>query len=206
MYERWGLNSGIGLDINYKFKNNLTVGADGIFLFGNKLKDSTIFDGLINSYGTITSMSTGEPAAVLFSLRGVNANIKAGYVFNRLGHNPNSGLWVTLGGGFLLHHIHIESIYDYVPQLEGDYKKGYDKLCFGFSSSQFIGYLFQADRRFLNFYAGIELVEGFTENVRTYNFDTGGPEPGLRYDILYSFKFGWMVPIYKRQPQDYYFD
>ena len=206
MYERWGFNSAIGLDIDYKFKNNVTIGVDGSFIFGNRLKDSTIFDGVYNSFGTITSMSTGEPASVLFVLRGTNANVKAGYVFNQLGHNPNSGLWVTAGAGFLLHHIHIESIYDIVPQLDGDYKKGYDKLSVGFSTSQFIGYLFQANRRFTNFYAGIELVEGFTKNIRTYNFDTGGPESGLRYDVLYSFKFGWMIPIYKRTPRAYYYD
>lgn len=206
MYERWGFNSAVGLDIDYKFKSNFTVGADGSFLFGNRLKQPEIFDNVINSYGTITSLGTGEPAAVLFNLRGVNANLKVGYVFNRFGNNPNSGLWITLGGGFLLHHINIESIYDVVPQLEGDYRKGYDKLTTGFSSSQFIGYLYQADRRFINFYAGIELTEGFTRNIRTYNFDSGGPENEQRYDCLYSFKFGWMVPVYKRQPREYYFD
>ncbi len=205
MYERWGFNSAIGLDVNYKFKNNLSLGVDGSFHFGNRLKDTTIFESITNSYGAVTALS-GEPADILFGLRGVNANAKIGYVFNGLGHNPNSGLWVTIGGGFLMHHIKIESIYDVVPQLEGDYRKGYDKLTFGFSSSQFIGYLYQADRRFTNFYFGLEITEGFTKNIRTYNFDSGGPEYTPRLDILYGVKLGWMVPIYKRQPKAYYFD
>lgn len=205
MYQRWGFNSSIGLDVNYKFKNNLTLGVDGAFLFGNRLKDSTIFSSVTNSYGSITALS-GEPAVVLFGLRGVNANAKVGYVLNRFGHNPNSGLWLSIGTGFLLHHIRIESLYDVVPQLEGDYRKGYDKLTFGFSTSQFIGYLYQANRRFTNFYFGVELVEGFTKNIRTFNFDTGGPEDALRFDVLYGIKLGWMIPIYKRQPKEYYFD
>ena len=205
MYERWGFNSGVGGDVDYKFKNNLTVGIDGSFIFGNRLKDTAVILGVANSYGTITGLS-GEPADVLFNLRGFNVNGKIGYVFNRLGNNPNSGLWITIGGGFLLHKINIESIYDEVPQIEGEYRKGYDKLTYGFAASQFIGYLFQADRRFLNFYAGIELVEGFTKNVRTYNFQLGGPDYTPRNDVLWSLKIGWMVPIYKRQPKEYYFD
>ena len=85
--KRWGFNNAIGMDIQYKFKNNLTVGIDGSFIFGNQLKDTTIFDGVYNSYGTITSME-GSPAAVLFLMRGTHVNAGVGYVFNKLGNNP----------------------------------------------------------------------------------------------------------------------
>src|SRR5687767_3433694 len=60
MAERWGFNHEIGLDVQYKFKNNLTVGIDGGFIFGNELKDTLIFQDVFNSYGAITSMS-GAP-------------------------------------------------------------------------------------------------------------------------------------------------
>lgn len=205
MADRWGLNNLIGTDIQYKFKNNVTFGIDGGFIFGNQLRDSAIFDMVYNSNGTITNL-LGEPAVVLFLMRGAHANIGMGYVFNKLGNNPNSGLWINAGVGYLMHKIRIESIYDEVPQLEGDYIKGYDRLTMGFSTKQFVGYLFQHNYRFLNFYAGFEFIQGFTKNVRTYNFDLGGPDPGLKIDFMYSFKFGWMIPIYKRQPKAIYYD
>jgi len=205
MADRWGYNSEIGLDVHYKFKSNLTLGFDGGFIFGNQFKEPEIFDDVVNSYGTITSLS-GKEAFVLFLMRGANVSGTVGYIFNRLGNNPNSGLWVNVGFGYLMHKIRIESIYDNVPQLEGDNRKGYDRLTMGFATKQFIGYLYQHDRRFLNFYAGFEFVQGFTNNVRNYNFDLEGPDPGLKYDFLYSFKIGWMIPIYKRAPKDYYYD
>lgn len=205
MHQRWGFNNSIGMDFQYKFKNNLTVGLDGGFIFGNQLKDTTIFDDLYNSYGTITSLN-GEQAVVLFLMRGAHGHADAGYVFNKLGNNPNSGLWITAGVGYFMHKIRIESLYDEVPQLEGDYRKGYDKLTMGFSTKQFVGYLFQHDYRFLNFYAGFEFIQGFTYNVRNYNFDLEGPDPGMKFDFMYSFKFGWMIPIYKRQPKAVYYD
>lgn len=193
----WGFNHTIGMNIDYKFKSNVTFGVDGGFIFGNQLQNPYIFQDVYNDNGTVTALD-GEPADLLYGMRGMNANLSVGYVWNRLGHNPNSGLWVELGAGFLMHKIRIESIYDDVPQLEGDYKKGYDRMHMGICAKQFIGYLFQANGRFRNFYAGLEFIEGFTQNQRNYNFDLEGPDPGTKLDIIYGVKLGWMIPIYTR--------
>lgn len=203
MAQRWGFNNHLGLDVDYKFKSNLTLGIGGGFIFGNQLRDKTIFANLYNSYGTITSFA-GEPSAILFLMRGATGHVNVGYVFNKLGNNPNSGLWVNFGLGYLMHKIRIESLVDDVPQLEGDYRMGYDKLTMGFSTKQFIGYLFQSDWRLLKFYAGFECVQGFTKNVRTYNFDTGGPETQQNFDLLYGIKLGWIWPIGQRTRSMYY--
>lgn len=203
--DRWGFNNIIGADVQRKFKNNLTFGIDGGFIFGNQLKDTTIFDDLYTSFGTITAMS-GAPAVVNFLMRGAHANVGVGYVFNKLGDNPNSGIWVNAGVGYLMHKIHIETLYDDVPQLEGDYRKGYDHLTMGIATKQFIGYLFQHNRRFLSFYGGFEFIQGFNKNVRNYNFNSNGPDSGLKIDLMYSFKFGWVVPIYKRYADEVYYD
>jgi hypothetical protein len=202
----WGFNHEIGLSVDNKFKNGLTVGLSTGFIFGNQLKDTTIFVDLVNEYGTITAMNSGEPANILFLMRGMTANINAGYVFNKLGNNPNSGLWIQGGAGFLMHKIRIESLYDDVPQLEGDYRKGYDRLHMGFQFKEFIGYLFQADKRFFNFYGGFEFIQGFTQNQRAYNFDLNGPDPGTKLDFFWGVKVGWLVPIYKRKAKDIYID
>lgn len=203
--ERWGFSNTLGAEINFKLKNNLTFGFESQFIFGNIFKDSSIFDNLYNSDGFITAF-TGSPADILFLQRGGNFTAQIGYVINKLGHNPNSGLWLNFGLGFMYHKISIENIYDKVDQFEDDYYKGYDKLSMGVSTKQFVGYLFQADKRFLNFYAGFEFGQGFTKNIRSYNFDTEGPENDLRLDLTYGIKVGWMVPIYQRQAKKYYFD
>lgn len=203
--DRWGFHNGLGLDIDYKFKNNLTVGVSGGFLFGKGLRDSTVFKGVFNSKGTITSLS-GSPANVLLLMRGMTIYGSVGYVFNRLGNNPNSGLWVNAGVGFFAHKIRIESIYDEVPQIEGDMKYGYDRLTMGPSAKQFIGYLYQSDWRLLKFYAGFEMTQSFTKNVRNYNFDLGGPDNKNYFDLQYGFKVGWIVPIAQRTRGQYYFD
>ncbi len=203
--KRWGFNNTLGLDANYKFANNLTVSLNGGFIFGNRLKDSTIFTNLLTSFGTITAQN-GVPADVKFLMRGATGHASVGYVFNQLGHNVNSGLWVDFGVGYFMHKIRIESLFDDVPQLSGDYRKGYDKLSMGISTKQFIGYLFQANRRLFRFYAGVEMVQGLTRNVRPYNFDSGEPENTLQKDFNFGLKVGWVVPIKQRTSSGYYLD
>lgn len=203
--ERWGFNNHLGLDISNKFKNNVTVTLGGGFIFGNQLKDTTIFDGLYNEFGTITGLS-GKPADVLFLMRGATGHASIGYVWNKWGNNLNSGIWVQAGFGYMMHKIRIESLYDVVPQLEGDYRKGYDKLSMGFSTLQFIGYLYQSDWRLIKFYGGFEFIQGFTKNVRTYNFDTGGPEMEARFDLFHGFKVGMVLPIAERTRSQYYYE
>lgn len=203
--DRWGFNNQLGGDFYVKFKNNLTIGLSGGFIFGSKLRDTTIFANVFNSFGNITS-SAGQEADVLFLMRGASAYATVGYVFNKYGNNPNSGLWVNFGVGYLMHKIRIESLNDQVPQLEGPYRKGYDKLTMGVSSKQFIGYLYQSDFRLIKFYGGFEFSQGLTKNVRTYNFDTGGTETDLKLDLLYGFKVGWILPISHRTRGEYYRD
>lgn len=201
----WGFNHEIGLSVDYKFKNNLTLGLNSGFIFGDQFNDTLIFNSVVNEFGQVTNFG-GQPATILVLMRGMTANFNVGYIFSKLGNNPNSGLWIQAGAGMLIHKIRIESLYDDVPQLEGDYRKGYDRLHMGIEAREFIGYLYQADRRFFNFYAGFEFVQGFTQNQRNYNFDIEGPDPGIKQDYLWGVKAGWLIPIYKRAPKEFYTD
>lgn len=201
---RWGYTNVLGIEANFKLKNNLTYGLEAHYMFGNTFRDSSIFLNVFNSNNQITGLS-GEPGDILFLLRGGNFTGQIGYVFNKVGKNPNAGLWLNFGLGYMFHKISIESIYDAIPQFKESYIKGYDKLTMGLSTKQFIGYLQQGDKDYFNFYAGFEFSQGFTKNVRTYNFNSEGPENDLRFELMYGFKVGWMIPIYKRQLQEYYY-
>lgn len=207
--ERFGYFNHVGIAGGYKFQKNWYVGIAGDFMFGNKitLTHHDLFHHLMDSYGNITDQN-GDVGTILTFARGFHVNLEAGKVFNQLGHNKNSGLFIKIGGGYLNHRIRIESNDHVVPLLEKEYRKGYDRLTTGFNTSQFIGYLFMSDNSFLNFYAGFYMQEGFTKNRRTIFWDKPNePVPtNTRLDIMYGFKIGWLIPVYKRVPKDYYYD
>src|SRR5688572_23891874 len=106
---------------------------------------------------------------------------------------------ITVSTGFIQHKIRIETIGNAVPELRHDYKKGYDHLTNGWHLSEFIGYTYFSNRQLVNFYGGFELTQGFTANRRDYNFDNLGNSDKNRLDLLYGFKLGWILPLYKKK-------
>ncbi len=201
--QRFGNNSNIGLSAGVKFKSNIVLGLEGGFLFGDKVIEAGLLSGVANSDGVILD-AAGQPATVLVYERGYTIMGWVGKLLPVVGPNPNSGLLLKAGGGYMRHKVRIETQENVVPQLEGDYLTGYDRLCAGPALLLFIGYQHLGNRRLINFLAGFEMTYGFTESLRAYNFDTGTREEGTRFDVLHGIRVGWTLPIYKRQAEGFY--
>jgi len=207
LYQRYGFMNHIGILAGYKTSRNVFWGMDANFMFGNQVKMTGLFDHLVDSYGNITDVN-GDIAKVLVYSRGVNVNFAAGFILPILSPNENSGIFIHGGIGYLLHRLRVETQDQVIPQLELDYKKGYDRLTAGWNTHQFVGYSYMGNSGFYNFYAGFYIQEGFTQNKRTIFFDQPDVPVSTktRLDIQYGFRLGWYVPVYKRKPRDYYFD
>ena len=205
--DRYGYLNHIGVMAGYKTAKQLYVGLDANFMFGNNVKMTGLFDHLVDSQGNITDIN-GDIAIVLVMPRGFNTNLSIGGLWPVWGSNKNSGIFVHGGAGFLLHHMRIETQNQVIPQLELDYKKGYDRLTTGINIHQFIGYSFMADGGFYNFYGGLYAQQGFTKNRRTifFNQPTTPVSTDLRLDLQVGFRLGWFIPIYKRKPKDFYYN
>jgi hypothetical protein len=196
MAVRFGPNSNLGLSGGVKFNNNYYLGLEGSFIFGNRINDNGMLRQLITDNGTIVDQN-GQPATVLLYERGYTLMLTAGKVIPIVGPNPNSGLFLKLGGGYMRHKVRIETQNNVVPALEGEYAKGYDRLTAGPAGMFFAGYQHFGNNRFINFLIGFELNLGFTHNLRPYNFDTGRSDDSQRVDGLNGFRFGWTLPLHK---------
>ena len=206
MKTRFGWNSGIGGEVVYKFKNNWQVGVHGQYLFGNNVKEwEKILEPLINTNGSIINID-GEGALISVEEEGYMVGVEFGKVWKFLQANSNSGVITTFGLGYMDHWIKYDVEENLVPQLEGDYIKLYDRKTSGIYLRQFIGYNFQSNTRLLNFYGGVEIVEGFTRGRRSYDLATGGPSTGSRFDMLIGIRIGWMLPFYPNKPDEFYFN
>jgi len=205
MADRFGYNNNIGGSFQIKTRSNLLFGFDGSFIFGNQLKENGILDSIKTSAGFVIDIN-GKFADVRFYERGYSGVVKVGKIFPVFGPNPNSGILFSGGLGFIQHKIRIEDIGNASPPLTGDYKKGYDRLTNGLLLTQFLGYFYMGNRPFVNFFAGFEISEGFTQNRRSFNFDTMERDDKKRVDILFGPKAGFMLLLYRRSPQAYYLD
>jgi len=207
--KRFGNNSSVGLSFLNKTKNKWLYGCDWNYLFGNVIKDTGLFSkiGAVNPSGgqPLLIDKTGSLSTTRTWERGWNSSIKVGRQLFALGVNPNCGIVVLVGGGMLLHKIRIEDIGNNAPQMSKEYRKGYDRLSFGFATTQFIGYQFFANNQYVNFLIGFESIQAFTKNRRGYLYDQARPDNAKRLDILNGIKVSFVVPLYHRASEAYYY-
>ncbi len=203
--ERFGNNSTIGGGFQVKIKKNWLFGLEYNYLFGGRIKDESSILSRISTHDGFVISSSGKYASVIYTQAGYNMSVKIGKVFPVLSPNPNSGILLTFQPGFLQHRIKINNSNNDAPQLQGDYLKGYDEMANGLALTEFLGYLYMGNRRFLSFYAGFEFTQAFTKFRRVYNFNTMSKDSEQKHDYFYSFRVGWLIPLYRRTPVGYYY-
>lgn len=203
--ETYGNNSTIGGGFFYKSESNFLVSLDANYIFGSSVKNpDQILSMVLNSQGYIID---GNGTYALYTLyeRGFTLNLRFGKIIRVFNPNPNSGIMLMGGLGWLQHRMVIDNQHRTAPQISGDYAKGYDRLTGGLNLNQFVGYFYMGKRRAFNFYGGFEFIEGFTKSQRDYVFDLMKKDDGSKLDLYFGIKLGWMIPIYKRAPEKYYY-
>jgi len=201
---RYGANLNTGFNFMYKTKKNILFGIDGNYGFGRNIKDD-VLKNLKNSDGFVVDNS-GYPADIRMSERVITITAHIGKLFPLGSPNPNSGLLLDVGLGYMQHKVHFVDINQQIASIKGDLRIGLDRLTNGICASQFVGYMYLSDNRFFNFYTGIEAFEGITKSVRKLNYDTGLPDTKSRLDILLGLRIGWILPLYSRTPKNYFYN
>ncbi len=204
MKTRFGNNFKIDIAPSYYFYNSgISIGLEIGYLFGNEVKINPI-SNLISYDNNLISTDYSIASLRLFE-RGWNAGLNIGKIisFNK---NTRSGLKLEIGAHLLVHKIFFQKEFGILPQLEGEYLKGYDRMTGGFALKEFIGYQYLKQKSKINFYAGFDLFQGFTKSLRKYNYNQASYDQNNRKDYLFGFKAGWILPLYiiKNPDQIYY--
>jgi hypothetical protein len=203
MAERFGPNLNAGGAFMLKHRSNWVVGIESNYFFGRNVKED-VLSNLTNEDGFVVD-NEGYPADLRVSERGFGVHLFGGKVLPLLSANANSGLLVTIGAGYLQHQVKLYDSQQRVAAVAGELRRGYDRLTGGFSATQFIGYLFLGKRRLINLYFGFEFYEASTRSFRKINYNTGTADTRERLDVLCGFRAGWILPLYKKKPDDFYY-
>ena len=203
--DRYGVNSTIGGGFMYKTRKNLVFSLDINFIFGNQVKNADSILSMVETQSGHIIDGNGVYALYALYERGYNLNFRVGKILNVLQANPNSGLFLMGGVGYTVHRMLIDNQDETAPQIVGDYAKGYDRLTGGLNLNQFIGYFFMGKSRVANFSAGFEFYQAFTTSQRDYVFDLMKKDTGSYVDLFFGIRITWMIPVYKRSPDPYYY-
>ena len=201
---RFGSNHNIGVSFIMKTKSKWLYGVKGSFLWGGKVVDQSIIDGITTSDNFVID-DEGRETTIFLGQRGSSAFLLGGRFFNILAPNKNSGIVTYIGAGFLQHKVSIK-FKDDIVALTDEYKKGYDRYSLGYAFNGYIGYLFLSKNRLLNFFGGFDYTYGKTKSLRKYNYDTNLPDNKVNTDILYGIRIGWIIRLNKRQADNFYYN
>lgn len=202
--KRFGFTNSIGLSAGVKTAKNWTFELEGSFLFGKNIKEDSLLDFLQTDEGYIIDQY-GDAVNVLLFQRGFTESFMVGKLFPVIGPNLNSGIVAKFGAGFMHHKIRIENQDDKVPALTKANLVYVDRLTMGLSLKQYIGYQYFSDRKLVNFNIGLEFTEGFTQGMRDYQFGYGEYREN-RTEFLMGIRAGWVFPIYRKTPEEFYLD
>ena len=205
LYERFGFNSQMGIDMTVKFKNNFYLTAGGHVLFSDVVKDTSIMSNILTNGLLITD--NGLLSSVRTIQSGFVIPLSVGKVFPLpVGPNKNSGVFVEVGGQFIQHRVGIRALDEVVTPVSEEYRKGYDRLANGIGIRESIGYLFLANHSGLNFSVALDFSQNFTQGRRSIQFDTGLPGLEKRRDFLTGIRVSWIFPLYNRAPDKIYYN
>ncbi|HZF99997.1 MAG TPA: hypothetical protein VEY71_03305 [Chitinophagales bacterium] len=203
MAERFGNNGLVGTEITYKLRNNFTFGAEAGLIFGRSVNQAGFLDSLMTPDGYFMGYN-GLYGNIALYERGFNFSGNVGKIIPVFNANPNSGVYIRLGAGFLQHKIKITDTEETLYPLNGEYVKGYDRLSNGLMLSQYVGFLHLDPRHFVNFHVGLLVQEGFTQNRRSWNFDERRKETEKRLDVLVGLRGTWILPFYGKADERKY--
>ncbi len=196
--KRFGGSNTVGFTTAYKFGNNYQIQSGINAIFSGKVKENGIFDTMVGSTGYLVDVN-GNLAEIKMYERGIIWHLDVGKVIPINKFESNSGILLTAGAGFMQHYIKYTFQRTVLPQLEGEYAKGYDRLTNGLMLRGFAGYQRIDPKAMLNFVAGIEILNGFTKNRRSFNFDTRTADNTSRNDLMLGLKVGVMISISGRK-------
>lgn len=206
MAKRFGNDYRVGPAVFYKTKKNWIFGAKADFIFGNQIKEDSFLANIKDPDGNFLA-SNGFSVTIDNFERGYLVGLQVGKIINVSKSNADNGLILLTSAGFIQHKILISTDKSgNVPQLSGDYKKGYDRLTNGLFLEQFVGYTYFAHDGLINFNIGLDVMAGFTKGRRDYIFDTKQPGDASRLDMLFGIRGGWYIPVFKRKSEEYFFE
>lgn len=221
--EIYGVSNNLGGGFAYKTETNWIFVANGNFIFGNRLKGDRIDifgEGITTPTGEIIG-GAGNIATFEVNQRGFHLQAEVGRLFP-MGPNPNCGLFVQGGLGYLTNRTRIDyqqTLLNPPYQLDGDYAYGYDRMRGGPALHLEAGYLMLSSTRLFNLSVALEMTYARTRDLREYDFrvftnsetgelePVGYTDPNRRYnDLYFGIRVTYNIPTYQRQPEEYYYN
>ena len=203
MSDRFGAVSDFGVAFqNMNLKSKIFFGIDGIFFFGNNVREDVLAS--LRAYdGSIIGVD-GMAGDVNLKERGFYLGLNAGKIFSTSKHkNKFTGIRTQVGGGLLQHKIRVQDNGESIVALEKKYLKGYDRLSNGPAIHLGLGYQYQSPTNNFHFHIMGDFYGASTQSRRDFDFLTGEYLSEKRTDIFAGISVAYIVTISRVYKSEY---
>ncbi len=197
------------LGVEYQHQNKWITSLDYNLIFGTSVDIAGYFDHVSNDNGYMID-AKGQQAVIKTFMRGFSARAHFGRIFP-VSKNPKWRDWTiqaSAGLGYNQTYIQFQFDEGELPQLEGKYTGGYDRLSGGFQIAERIK-LQYLNPNSLSFVMGIDLIQGVSKSLRPWNFSSNTADNQGMKEIATGFSVGLLIPIKTRSKNavpDYFLD
>tara|TARA_B100000989_G_scaffold48193_1_gene31432 strand:+ start:4897 stop:5622 length:726 start_codon:yes stop_codon:yes gene_type:complete len=199
----YGSSSSLGLEYNKNLKSYF-YSVDCNYEFGNKINDSLVLENITTNNNQIIS-SDGSFANILLYKRGFFSHVSIGKII-KSGKSKKTGFYPSFGIGYSQSKILIETRNQYIPFLNDEYKKGYDKKRGGFSTKLGLDFRYFNRKNNWKFIVGSELIHCLNKNYRRYFYsDQSFSNNNLKNDLLFSLKFGLIIQVNRTNNEKFHY-
>lgn len=202
-----------GVSDFYKLKTNWLVSLEGDLWFGDDNLKNRIerMPGVYTPTGIVIG-ENGVDGMYTCNNRGLSLKLGMGKVFPVSPKNPNSGIMARMAAGWGMsktvfsQDIHQSPCY----QLAGNYRNLYDHRRGGFMLTEGLGYWYMSNNRdMVNFQVALEVSQLWSVSTRKYVIDDlvglRGPDNDKHFDMIYTLKLCWMIPLKGKTVYDFYY-
>ena len=197
-------NPSIGTSFFVEKENHFFYGIEANYLFGNNIKnESLILSNITNKDGSIIA-SDGYYANINFSRSGLSSNIFAGYAIH-LNKTNLSGVYFSFGIGYVNQKILIDTKNENIPQLNEEYKKGYDSASDGIYGKLSINYKHYSKKGGIQISTGLFNSFARVKRLNSYLFNDNVNDDSLHFGSQFGFNFGLIIPILKINQEEFHY-
>mgnify|MGYP000887149557 CR=1 FL=1 len=192
--DRYGSNLSFSIGSHYILPSNWLFNGEFIYYYSDNVKEDVLAP--FRTQSGILLGDDDQTADIFLRQRGMYLGLGVGKLFP-FSKQSRSGIKVLINGGILQHNIKFMDQRNAFPMVRAGRHTGYDRLTRGFALKETITYKHMSSDRRVNFDIGFDFIQGFTSEVRAFNFDTGLPTIQSRLDLMAGIRFSWYLAFYK---------
>lgn len=198
----------IPLSVEYQHKQQYILSLDYNIFLGSQVNTYGIFDNIMNANGDIIDIN-GHPALIKAYMRGysIRAHWGKNIILKKINKAASWSLQAGCGIGYTQNHIKYQFDQGRLPQLEGDYASGYDRMAAGWQFAERLRLQYLNNQVF-SFFVGLDYTQGVSQNKRPWNFNDNIALPKSIFEQSIGINAGLIIPIrldVKHNESEYYY-